>query len=276
MSVTISAEELAERIHSGSNNILLASLWSANEGGGFAQFNSEHIPTAKFCDPAAALAGTPGSAGGRNPLPTKDILDRWFNRWGLTDDRQVVVYDNFRGLYAARAWWVLKWAGVQDVVVLDGGQSHWEATGHQLIGGPGNPRGYANITSQPGQLPTASIEDVKKHDGILLDARERNRFAGRKEFLDLKAGHIPGAINIPTRDVLNEDLTFKSADELRKIFNDAGIESAENVIIYSGSGNHSAQVIMAMEIAGIGIPRHYIGGWSQWCANEKNPVERGD
>ncbi|CAB0621684.1 hypothetical protein CIP107547_02301 [Corynebacterium diphtheriae] len=76
MSITISIDELAQRINKGSNNIILASLWSAHEGGGYAQFNSEHISTARFCDTAAALASAPSSAEGRNPLPTQDVLAR--------------------------------------------------------------------------------------------------------------------------------------------------------------------------------------------------------
>ena len=118
---------------------------------------------------------------------------------------------------------------------------------------------------------------MKAHTGLLIDARETNRFAGRKEYLDLKAGHIPGAINIPTRSVMNPKQSFKPAEELREIFASHGVtrDTIADAIIYSGSGNHSAQVIAAMNIAGLGTPRHYVGGWSQWCANRNNPVERG-
>ncbi|KPH74360.1 sulfultransferase [Corynebacterium ulcerans] len=276
MGITISVEELAQRINTGSNNIILASLWSPHEGGGYAHFNSEHISTARYCDTAFALASAPSSKLGRNPLPTKDTLARWFIRWGLTDDRQVVVYDAYRGLFAARAWWVLKWAGVPDVVILDGGQKAWEAAGYETLGGPGNPRTYSTIEPELGSMPTATIEDVKNHTGILLDAREANRFAGRKERLDLKAGHIPGAVNVPSRDLLTQEGLFKTPEEIRAAFAAVGITSADDVIAYSGSGNHSAQAIIAMNIAGLGTPRHYVGGWSQWAADPKNPVEHGD
>lgn len=277
MTVTISAAELSQRINSGRQPLILASLWSPLEGGGYAQYNSEHIPTARFCDTAQALASVPSSTSGRNPLPTQSTLDRWFTRWGLSRDRDVVVYDNNRGLFAARAWWVLKWAGVSNVRILDGGQGAWETAGFSTIGGPGNPRVLEGTSPVLGGMPTATIEDVKAYAGVLIDAREPNRFAGRKEFLDLKAGHIPGAVNIPTREVLNPDYTFKTPDELREIFLSHGIteHTVSDAIVYSGSGNHSAQVIAAMNLAGIGTPRHYIGGWSQWCANPRNPVERG-
>ncbi len=276
MTITLSADELADRIMAGHPQLILASLWKPHDGG-YVQYESEHIPTARFCDPALVLASVPSSSSGRNPLPSKSNLDWWFKRWGLTHDRDVIVYDDNRGLFAARAWWILKWAGVERVYILDGGQGAWTSAGYKLIGGPGNPRLLEGEEANLGHMPTATINDVKAFDGLLIDAREANRFVGRKEFLDLKAGHIPGAINIPTREVLNPDYTFKSPEELREIFTSHGVtkHNVKNAIVYSGSGNHSAQVIAAMNIAGIGTPRHYIGGWSQWCANPRNPVNRG-
>ena len=264
MTIAITADELADRINTGRPQLILASLWSPVEGG-YAQFNSEHIPTARFCDTALALASVPSSSTGRNPLPTKSILDRWFKAWGLVRNRDVIVYDNNRGLFAARAWWTLKWAGVERVLILDGGQQAWEAAGYEMLGGPGNPRVVEGEEAAIGNMPTATIDEVKAYNGLLIDAREPNRFAGRKEFLDLKAGHIPGAINIPTRAVMNPDFTFKDPAELRDIFLSHGVtaHNVQDTIIYSGSGNHSAQVIAAMNIAGIGTPKHYIGGWSQ-------------
>lgn len=275
MSTILSAQELATRVKSGFKQTILASLWAPNEGGGYTQYITAHIPTARFCDTAKALASVPSSKTGRNPLPTASGLDLWFREWGLTEDREVIVYDNHRGLYAARAWWILRWAGVKNVRILDGGQQAWEALGEAVMGGPGNPQTDHTLKANPGQMPTATLEDVKAHTGMLVDCREPNRYAGRKEFLDLMAGHIPGAINIPAREVVNDDRTFKSADELKALFDSHGVTAdvVDDIIIYSGSGNHSAQVIAAMEIAGLPAPRHFVGGWSQWCADPKNPVE---
>ncbi|MCS4536022.1 sulfurtransferase [Corynebacterium sp. HS2168-gen11] len=278
MSITMNVTELADRIHAGRPPLILASLWSAREGGGYALYNSAHIPDAFFCDTEFALSSVSMVHKGRNPLPTKAILDKWFLKWGLTTDREVVVYDNFKGLFAARAWWILTWAGVKNVRILDGGQAKWEASGYKLIGGPGNPRVIQGGESQLGHLPVATLADVKAHQGILIDCRERNRFAGRKERLDLKAGHIPGAKNIATRLVLEDDYTFRSPEQLRELFTSMGVtpETIDDVIVYSGSGNHSAQVIAAMVRAGLPVPRHFVGGWSQWCADSRNPVETGD
>lgn len=277
MTITISVDELDARIRMGHKQTILAAMWDKPGIKGKEQFSSEHISTALFCDVGFALAGVPGSTSGRNPLPSKEILDHWISGWGLSPDKQVVVYDNHHGLFAARAWWILKWAGFDNVVILDGGQAQWERKGFKLLGGPGNLAGYSEkFKANPGQMPTATIEDVKAHEGILIDAREANRFAGRKEHLDLKAGHIPGAINIPTRSILDGNDCFKSTEELVELFASHGItHDTKDMIIYSGSGNHSAQVIAAMALVGLEIPRHYIGGWSQWCADSSNEVETG-
>lgn len=274
MTVSISPSTLAESIHSGEKLTVLASFWAPIEGAGGTLFRSQHIPTSLFCDPATELAGVPGSADGRNPLPPLSLLDASFRRWGLNADREVVVYDQGRGLYAARAWWILRWAGIPRVRILNGGFRKWEDENLGHAGGPGNFPHFCNIRPNPGQMPTATIDQVKTHDGILIDARDADRFAGRRELLDLKAGHIPGAVNVPARSLLNEDSTFKSPEELRSIFASVGVTSGDNVIVYSGSGNHSSQLLAAMEQCGLHGASHYFAGWSQWSANPKNPVER--
>lgn len=274
MTVSISPTTLAESIHSGKKITLLAAFWAPIEGAGQSVFRSEHIPTSIFCDPATELTGIPGSAEGRNPLPRISLLADYFRRWGLNTDRSIVVYDQGRGLFAARAWWILRWAGMPDVRILDGGFAAWEQLKLGHVGGPGNFPHFCNVRPNPGQLPTADIEGVKAHRGILIDARDADRYHGRRERLDLKAGHIPGAVNIPASSVLNADRSLRSPEEIRAIFAEQGVHSAADAIVYSGSGNHSAQLLAAMEHAGLSGAAHYLPGWSQWSANPRNPVER--
>ncbi|MBZ8176556.1 sulfurtransferase [Corynebacterium poyangense] len=280
MSNFVSVADLAGAVYQGRGGTLLGCYWRPEENAGYRKFSSEHIPTALFCDPQTALAGVPGSADGRNPLPDPDIVMHAFQRWGIRIDRPIVVYDEGRGLFAARAWWILRWAGLREVRILDGGLAEWFRQGHKVLGGPGNLAQSCTVRINPGQMPVATMADVQEaaDDVILIDTREPERFAGEREVLDLKAGHIPGAINIPNRDVLREDFTHRSPEEIRQRFAEAGIgpeTPTQKMIIYSGSGNHSAQVIAAMEEAGLQIPQHFVGGWSQWCANRKSPVERG-
>lgn len=276
----MSPTELREAIYRAHKVTLLACYWTAGTdrtlpgltNASHTLYASEHIPTALFCDPATALASVPGSADGRNPMPTTETLDFWFRSWGLRRNRTVVVYDNQHGRYAARAWWILRWAGVEDVRILDGSLAAWESGGHPILAGPGNQQQNSNLVPAPGQLPLATIEDVRDFDGVLIDAREPRRYEGKRELLDLRAGHIPGAINVPARDMVNEDNTFRTPEEIRGRLAEAGITGDEDMIVYSGSGNHSAQLLAAMHIAGITGAAHYVGGWSQWSADPDNPI----
>lgn len=276
MSNLVSVPDLRDAVYHGKKMTLLASHWAPGEGAGYRIFESQHIPTALFCDPSMALSGIPGSQVGRNPLPSLSYLQQWFDKWGIEQDRPVVVYDEGRGLFAARAWWILRWAGLEKVSLLNGGLAAWEDEGHPVVGGPGNFSSPGGTRVAPGQVPCASIDDVRNHQGVLVDAREPRRYAGQREILDLKAGHIPGAINVPVRDLCHDDHTLRSPEEIRTRFAEEGITSGEDVIVYSGSGNHSSLALLAMESAGLTGAAHYVGGWSQWSANPANPVEHGE
>lgn len=278
MSNLVSPSELQQSIYRGKRVALLASLWAPGEGEAYNQFASLHIPTAQFADAAHSFVGLPGSKVGRNPLVNPERLKASCEAWGLRPDWEIVVYDEGRGLFAARAWWTLRWAGFKNVRMLDGGLANWRRQGFATLTGPGNLGLATEVEITPGSMPTATIEDVKAHDGLLIDTRTANRFAGRREHLDLKAGHIPGAVNLPERKFHNEDKTIKSDEEILEILDNAGItkENVKDAIIYSGSGNHSALTIGILEGLGFTGLRHFVGGWSQWSADPSNPVERGD
>lgn len=275
----MSPHTLHDDIYRGRRPSLLATFWGPKEGEGEQLYQKEHLPSAQFCDPAAALAGVPSSQEGRNPLPDPRQLQRWFHRWGLPQRGRVVVYDDGAGLLAARTWWILRWAGLENIRILDGGLRAWLADNLPVVGGPGSLPSVNGAVVSPGCMPTADIDDVREHaenGGLLVDAREASRFAGRREILDLKAGHIPGAVNLPAHSLQNEDRTFRGVEEIRDILGNAGITRGEGTIVYSGSGNHSALLLAAMEFAGITGASHYLGGWSQWSADRCNPVEHGE
>lgn len=274
--ITITPDQLVQRVRSSQKTTIVASVWEPGEGASLRRFESEHIPDSMFCDAAAALAGIPSSQAGRNPLPDAEQLQRWFKRMGLNTESPVVVYDHQKGLMAARAWWIFKWAGVEEVYILDGGIEGWMRAGYPIIGGPGNFPSTCTYRPNLGQLPTVTLEEVKDHQGILIDCRERSRFSGQKESLDLKAGHIPGAVNLPSGDLLNADGTFKTPEEIRAMFAELGVTSGEGVVVYSGSGLHSAQMIAGMHHAQLPGAALFVGGWSQWSADRSNPVVRVD
>lgn len=277
MSVFVSPEDLREQIRTGKKLTVLASLWDAREGNAWSKFQSEHIPTAQYCDPSEHLVGTPGSRVGRNPLPSPERMQESFRAWGIEANRPVIIYDTGAGEYAARTWWTLRWAGVHDVHILDGGFAAWARHGFDTVAGPGPVSVHTELDVAPGQLPTADIEDVKQFKGMLIDARDTSRFVGQRERLDLKSGHIPGARTVPVDSLFTEEGLIKPADEILEVMAKFGIthntDPAE-AIVYSGSGNHSSKLLAAFEHAGLPVLTHYIGGWSQWSADPKNPVER--
>src|SRR5690606_11659272 len=146
-------------------------------------------------------------------------------RWGIDDGDPVVVYDESGGTSAARAWWLLRWGGLTDVRILDGGLQAWIAAGGLLEDGdvqvaPGS------VVLTPGNMPVADADDVAglPEHGVLLDARADERYTGEVEPIDSRAGHVPGAVSAPTTDNLREDQTFKSEDELAEAFSAVGVE----------------------------------------------------
>ena len=275
MSVYISTDDLRQQIRTGKKLTILAALWNAREGHAWSKFQSEHIPTAQFCDPSVHIVGTPGLRAGRNPLPSLERLGETFRDWGIEENRPVVVYDTGAGIYASRTWWTLRWAGVKDVRILDGGFAEWDRKGYETIAGPGPVNVHSELVARPGQLPT--IDDVHDTNAMLIDARQPNRYRGIKERLDKLAGHIPGARNLFVEELFQENGLVKSKEEIREKFAPLGITHDTNpasAIVYSGSGNHSAKLLAAAAHADLPILTHYIGGWSQWAADRSNPVER--
>lgn len=277
MGIYVSAEELREEIRTGKKLTVLAALWDPRPGRAWMRFQSHHIPTALFCDPGSTLASLPGSEHGRNPLPTQEQVQKAVKQWGIERDRPIVIYDDGRGFFAARAWWILMWAGITDIRILDGGFPHWWNKGLETVAGPGPVVVHSETPIEIGQQPTMEIEDVKDYKGMLIDARGPRRYAGKKEHLDLKAGHIPGAINIPGSSCFNGDpRLIKPVEEIRENLAKYGITQhtePSQAVVYSGSGNHSAMLLAAMHHAGLPILTHFIGGWSQWSADHANDIE---
>jgi thiosulfate/3-mercaptopyruvate sulfurtransferase len=230
-----------------------------------------HIPTASYLSLDDDLANPPGD-GGRHPLPRPDSLAMRLQELGVSDDSQVVVYDDAGGAYAARAWWCLRWLGHEAVAVLDGGLAAWTGpldttTPHPTPG---------NFSIRPALTRTIDAAELKTSapSRMLVDARTRARFAGDEEPIDPVAGHIPGAVCLPFQENLAADGHFQDPDALRQRFADAG--SAELVVCYCGSGVTAAHNILAMKIAGYPDPALYPGSWSEWIRDPDREIATGD
>lgn len=275
MTTSISVQELRDKIAGGGRIVVVDARWSRAKKP-YDSYATAHIPLAVFCDPELDLAGVPSREAGRNPLPDIERVRDAVRRWGVRSEHLVIVYDAGDGLFASRAWWILRWAGLENVRVLTGGLAAWEADGNETAFGPGNLPQPGTIAVSEGNMPVASLDDVRtwSERGILVDARESSRFEGRSERVDLQAGHIPGVVNLAARSLQNADGSFLPVEQLRERFASVGIEAGRNVAVYSGSGLHSSLFIQAMEEAGITDASLYVGGWSQWAGNPSLPIVR--
>ncbi|MGC5257257.1 sulfurtransferase [Gordonia sp. DT218] len=271
--ILISADELPEAMLSDHPPVILDVRWQLGDRHGHDHYREGHIPGAVFVDLDAELAAPATPERGRHPLPDIADLQAAARRWGIDNGSSVVVYDDIGNLASARAWWLLRWAGLTDVRMLDGGLGAWRTAGLRVSTGDATPR-TGSVTLTGGHLPTVDIDDVPGSPAQLLDARAAERFRGEAEPMDPRAGHIPGAISAPTAANIGPDGTFLLADVLRERFSTLGIGADTDVIAYCGSGVNAAHEIAALEIAGFtGIL--FPGSWSQWSSDPERPVATG-
>ena len=251
--------------------VLLDVRWTLAGGSDLPGYLAGHLPGALFLDLDADLAapahGTPGA--GRHPLPDPAELQATLRRLGLSADSTVVVYDAIDGTAAVRAWWVLRWAGLADVAVLEGGLSAW--TGPLETGqAPPPPPGTVVVT--PGGMPTMDADRAAAAP-VLLDARAAARYRGEVEPMDPVAGHIPGARNLPYGD-LYVDGRLRPVPELRQAFAAVGLRPGESGVASCGSGVSAGHLVLAARAAGIELAL-YPGSYSGWCSLGR-PVVTGD
>jgi len=249
--------------------------WALGDPDGRRHFLAGHLPGAVYADLDTQLAAEPTAGAGRHPLPDPAALQEAARSWGLRPGQPVVVYDNTGGLAAARAWWLLRWAGVSDVRILDGTLAAWTEAGFELDTGDHQPA-RGDISLDAGQLPVLTAEEAAAlaRDGVLLDARAGARYRGETEPVDARAGHIPGARSAPTAGNLTADGRFSSPEALRERFAALGVVPGQRVGVYCGSGVTAAHAIAALRIAGIDAAL-YPGSWSAWSADPRRPVATG-
>ena len=248
----------------------------ANPSLGEQQYLEGHIPGALFAHLDRDLSAAKTGANGRHPLPEPKAFVSWIGKQGLQLTDQVVCYDGGPGAMAARLWWMLRWAGHEQVSVLDGGLAKWQREGRPVT---------ADVpavvsASYPGRAKASmhaslALVEKKLKRAALLDARAPVRYRGEQEPIDPVAGRIPGAKNRFNNDNLAADGTFKNADLLREEFEKVlSGRNAGDVINYCGSGVAACHNALAMEIAGLTGSRVYIGSWSEWSADPTRPISR--
>ncbi|MFB7550146.1 sulfurtransferase [Streptomyces sp. NPDC056154] len=271
MKPIITASEYASESAGPRPPVLLDVRWQLGGPHGRPDYEAGHIPGAVFVDLDAELAG-PAGAGGRHPLPDPEEFGAVMRRAGVCRDTPVVVYDGGQGWAAARAWWLLRWTGHEDVRVLDGGLAAWKGDLQKEAPIPAE----GDFRPVPGALPLLDADGAAAlaRTGLLLDARAAERYRGDVEPIDRVGGHIPGAVSAPTSENVRDDGRFLPVRSLAARFEGLGADRAPEVGVYCGSGVSGAHEVLALAVAGI-TAALYAGSWSEWSADESRPVATG-
>jgi thiosulfate/3-mercaptopyruvate sulfurtransferase len=242
-----------------------------------ARYDAAHLPGAVFVDLDRDLADKSDdpARGGRHPLPSPAGFAATVGRWGIAPDTDVVVYDaQSGGNAAARAWWMLRSLGHARTWVLDGGYDAAVRAGLPMTAEVPSPPRRGPYPARAWQWPIIDIDEVdawrRDPDKVLLDARSPARFRGDEEPFDPIAGHIPGAHNLFYLALVGDDGTLLPpealAERARALIADRPIDA---VAVHCGSGVTACHLILAMERAGLGVPRLYVGSWSEWCRSNR-------
>ncbi len=247
------------------------------------KYNAEHLAGALYVDldKDLSLKGPDASLGGRHPLPPVNDFSALLGKLGINPASHVVVYDDKGGANAAaRFWWMMKALGHEKIQVLDGGRASALKAGLPVTDKLPVVKTQPPYPADKWILPTTNADEVARaandSNDLVIDVREGFRYRGESEPFDLVAGHIPGAVNIPYTENLDAAGHFRSAEELNKKFKKAlAGRDAGHVTVHCGSGVTACHTILAMEHAGIEIPKLYVGSWSEWSRNER-PIVTGE
>ncbi len=274
MSHLVSAAELSELIAGEPRLRILDVRWRLDRPDGRPEYDAGHIPGAVFVELETELSrhGLPDE--GRHPLPDTQTVQTAARRWGLNAGDVVVAYDDFGGLPAARAWWLLSHGGV-DVRVLDGGWRAWQASGGAVDTDDVLPvLGTVTLSDVSGDSLSIDEAAAFPASGVLLDVRAPERYRGDTEPYDPIGGHIPGALNLPTGVHVSADGTLRGVADIRDRLTMIGVGEGTAVAAYCGSGITAAHTALVLAEAGIDA-KLFHGSWSQWSNTPGRPVATG-
>lgn len=277
MKPIITATELSE-IFNQENLIILDARTGKNAHESYLE---KHIKGARFIDLEKDLAeiGENAAYGGRHPLPKISKFAETLQHLGISEDAHIVIYDLANGgNAAARCWWMLRSFGLEKVQVLSGGFQSAVKSGISTNSGEEIFEKTPFILKENWSLPTSTLEDVEKeiaeNSATVIDVRDAYRYRGESEPIDLVAGHILGAINIPFSENLDENGEFLSPEILKEKYQNLLAEKPEKLIIHCGSGVTACHTILALDYAGFPIPNLYVGSWSEWSRREGKEIAR--
>jgi thiosulfate/3-mercaptopyruvate sulfurtransferase len=276
----LSVEELKGLMHEASSNLVVVDcrFSLADAEWGRSEYALGNIPGAIYAHLNEDLSGPilPGVTG-RHPLPNPEQFHQWVEMHGITNDSQIIAYDQGGGGVASGLWWLMRWLGHDTVAVLDGGWAAWKKAGmpaEEKVHVPA--RGNFTVTLRNELIIEAGLVGQWACDGkhVVIDSREARRYDGIEEPIDPVAGHIPGAMNKPFGENINADGTWKPVEALRQRFTPLlETNSCEEIAFYCGSGVTACHNLLAFKHAGFGDARLYPGSWSEWITDEKRGVE---
>ena len=270
--VLVAVNDLPDAVNAGAQ--LLDVRWRLGEehGAGYSRYLEGHLPGARFLDLEKVLTGAlTDPTLGRHPLPSAEQLSAGLGALGIDPHRPIVVYDEPGSFAAGRAWWVLRWAGLE-TWVLDGGITAWTDADGGLLPGEPQPATPTQLSLTVGALPTMTADEAGRFDGLLIDVRAGERFRGEVEPIDKRAGHIPGAVNRPVSGFFDEHGQLPDAEKLVELLD---LPAGEPVAVYCGSGVSAAQVVLALASLGIEAAL-YPPSWSGWSSDPTRPVAVGE
>lgn len=282
MESVVSLRWLLARLYEPDLVIVDCRFWLNDPAAGEQKYLEEHIPRAVYLDLDKDLSAPVTEHGGRHPLPDVETMSRTFGQAGISRDSRVVIYDDNNGMNAARVWWMLTYLGHENVYVLEQDFTAWKQAQYPVT----QERPVVVPTSFTAQVKPdmlVQMEDVRKVSSqagsddklpagspILIDSRDHRRYLGLEEPLDKKAGHIPGAVNFFWKDVVNEDGSLKSKEQLEQHFSE--LDKDAEIIVYCGSGVSACPNVLGLKRAGFDNVKLYAGSWSDWISYEENPV----
>ncbi len=229
-----------------------------------ADFERSHIEGAVYSQIRDVFASAPTPASGNLPLPVVEKLQAQLEQWGVSNQTNIIVYGPTPAV-AARGWWVLRWAGLAKVRLLDGGLAAWTAAGGAVTAGESKAKVAAvkGLQLSPGHLPQATVDQIQclESSAKVVDARDAASY---------QAGHIPGAVNVPASSLWDAAGKLAGLSVLRERFSQSAVEASADNVIYCGGGVLSALEVLLLEE--LGIPsRLYVGSWSEWSKDASRP-----
>jgi len=276
----VSTKDLAANLGNPDWVIVDCRFTLSDPSAGKKKYHKDHIPGAHYAHLEDDLASPVTMTSGRHPLPDINELGKKLGEWGVSGNKQVVVYDDSFGAIASRLWWLSRWLGHDNVALLDGVYSKWVREKLPVDNRPAK-KSHCKFVPAVRKDLVADAEFILRHlhdkDSLIIDARSDIRFTGEQETLDKVAGHIPGAVNRPFDDNLDLGGNFLPLEEMEDEYSAILTDKTISKIIHMcGSGVTACHNILAMECLGRKNSRLYAGSWSHWITDSSRPVATGE